>query len=315
MKEYKNLKDLKQNNVLVSIFIDSLEKSEMLEETFYSISKQTFPVDFLVFHDLNKEDETKLEKMLKSPKIILHQNKEGKLTEEVQESDGKINYVLYKHPMSKFSNLFNETFNVALNNDYEFMSIVEKYDIIGLNWFKLANEYQKENEDTGIFFPLIRNTINGVFNGLMNEAPWAEGLVEEAGKVDLGLLNRFNCMLPIGAVYRISAILEYSEQKEKYYYPFKESFEISHYYEFFLRMIYEDVESISIPRINYEIRVEGQPKKYNRVSCKIPPNLSVIPTENGGYTQQEIQFWLELAKKEYFYQTDRNETFQKTDKK
>ena len=315
MKEYKNLKDLKQSNVLLSIFVDNLEKIEMLEETFYSVSKQTLPVDLIIFHDLDENSIEKLENIVKKPRLILRKNKDGKLTEEIQESDGKINYLLYKKSFNKFSQLFNETFNIALNNDYEFMSIIEKYDIVGLNWFKIVEEYQQENKETGIFFPLIRNTINGVFNGLMNEAPWAEGLVEEAGKVDLGLLNRFNCMLPIGAVYRIKSILEYAEKKEEVYYPFKESMEISHYYEFFLRMTYEDVESISIPRINYEIRIEGQPKKFNRVSCKIPPNLANIPEKQGGYTQPEIQFWMELAKKEYFYDTDRNETFKKVEKK
>jgi hypothetical protein len=45
-----NLKDLKNSNILVAIYIDDLSNLITLEETFYSVSKQTCNVDLLVLH-------------------------------------------------------------------------------------------------------------------------------------------------------------------------------------------------------------------------------------------------------------------------
>lgn len=303
-----NLKDLKNSNVLLSIFIDNLQNKEVLEETLFSISKQTYPVDLLVNHALDDSDLETLKLMLDNPKIIIRKNEDGKLVEEESKSNSKINYFLQNFEPKTFSYLFNNTFNIALNNDYEFCSIIEKFDIIGLHWFNTINDFQLENPEISMFFPIIRNTVNGVFSNLMNEASWAEGLAEEAGKLDLNLLSRFNCMSPLGAVYRIKAIKEYSENKENVYLPFKESIRLSHYYEFLMRMIYNDLKAMCIPRIGYEYRVKTI-DNFKDSFCKIPDNLTMIPEENGGVTPHEAQYWMELAKKEYFFDEDRNKVY------
>lgn len=305
-----NLKDLKNSNVLLSIFIDDLQNKEILEETLFSVSKQSYPVDLLVLHSLEDGDLETLKSMLENPKIIIRRNEEGKLVEEESQSNSRINYFLQKYEPKTFANLFNNLFNVALENDYEFCSMIEKFDIIGLRWFNTVNDFQLENPEISMFFPIIRNTVNGVFNNLMNEAPWAEGLAEEAGKLDLNLLNRFNCMSPLGAVFRLKAIKEYSESRENVFYPFKESIRLSHYYEFLMRMIYNDLKAMCIPRIGYEYRVKTA-NSFKDVFCKIPDNLTVIPEENGGIIPHEAQFWMELAKKEYFFDEDRNKVYSK----
>jgi hypothetical protein len=308
MKESMNLKDSKNSNTLVAIYIDDLSNIITLEETFYSVSKQTHNVDLLVFHPNTFTDEqiNSLKASLESPKLILRkQNQEGVLEEQKMESDGKINYFLTPTNSDNFPKIFNETFNIASENEYAFFSIIEPNDVVGLNWYAQANLYALENENISMFFPIIRNTVNGVFNGLLNEAPWAEGLAEEAGKVDLNLLQRFNCIVPIGSMFRISEIKEYSEQRDEKYFPFKES----HYYEFLMRMIYNDVKGMCIPRIGYEFKTSGG-NSFKHTYCKIPHNIAQIPVENGGITPAEGKFWMDLAKKEYFFDEDRNKVYE-----
>lgn len=307
-----NLKDLKNSNVLVSIFIDDLSNLTTLEETFYSISKQTHSIDLLVLHpEFSEEQLNFLKETLNNPKIILRkQNAEGILEEEVLTTDGKINYSLLVSTSDTFPKIFNEGFNVALENGYEFYSVIEANDVVGLNWYTHANIYAKENENVSIFLPLIRNTVNGVFSSLINEAPWAEGMAEEAGKVDSNLLSRFNCIIPIGAIFKVKALEEYSELKDdNKRYPFKESIKISHYYEFLMRMIYNDVKAMCVPRIGYEFKITNS-EFFKHTGCKIPQNLSQIPIDKGGITPAEGSFWMNLAKKEYFFDEDRNKVYE-----
>lgn len=310
MKEYMNLKDLKRSNLLVTIHIDSLKNKESITETFFSVSKQIYAPDLLVLHTLSDEKEVQeLKNIIESPFILHRKVEDGNPVEEKIVSDGKINYFLEKTDIKEFPKFFNYGFNVALNNGYELFSVIEKDDIVGLHWFNVVNEYVSENSDVDFFFPIMRNTTNGVFNNLMNEAPWAEGLAEEAGKLDLTLLSRFNCIVPLGTVFKVSSLKEYSEDIDGVFKPFKESFKISHYYEFLMRMVYNDLKGICIPRIGYEYRVRTM-QEFKEISCKIPLNITSIPIEKGGYTPHEAQFWMDLAKKEYFFDEDNKTTYE-----
>lgn len=305
-----NLKDLKNNETLVAIYINDLAQAEMLQETFFSISKQTQPIDLLVYHNLEGDDIKTLEGFITAPEIITIKEVEGKKVEEKITSDKKINFLLTFEPKKDgtFAHLFNNVFNEAVENDYKTFSIVERNDIVGLNWYSNAKTYLTELPETDMLFPIIRSTVNGAFSNNSNEAPWAEGMAEEAGKVDLNLLTRFNCMLPAGAVFRVEGIKEESEEIDGRFYPMKESMKLSHYYEFLMRMVYLDLTVISIPRIGYETRVSTS-GSFNHYSCKIPQNLVQIPLENGGLVPEEAQFWMDLAKKELFFDEDRKELF------
>ena len=310
-----NLKNLKNSNTLVSIFVEDLSNSITLEETLYSISKQKYGIDLLVLYS-EGIDTSKLESIknsLDSPKLVLRENNEkGALEERILETDEKINYFLLPCDCNNFAKIFNKAFNVAMENEYEFFSIIEPNDIVGLNWYAQVDTYAKENQNTSIFFPLIRNTVNGTFNGLLNEAPWAEGLAEEAGKIDINLLIRFNCITPLGASFRVKSIQEFSEVKDDgKYYPIKESIKLSHYYEFLMRMIFNDVKTMVIPRIGYEFRIKSN-NFFKQTLCKIPYNISQMEIEKGGFSVEETQFWINFAKQDYFFDTDRNKTYEET---
>jgi len=316
MTESMNLKDLKNSNLLTAIYIDNLDRIEVISETIFSIAKQTYKPDFIVLYSphLNEEDIKTLTSKLESPSIIVRKKdaETQKLVEETLQAEEKINFKLVPFQTDRFSKIFNHAFNLAVDNGYELFNIIEGEDVVGLNWYKTVDQYTKENEDIDAFVPIVRNSINGVFSGLLNEASWAEGMAEEAGKLDMTLLTRFNCIIPVGTVFKVNSLKEYAEEKDdEKLYPFKESVKLTGYYEFFLRMVYNDLKIMTIPRIGYEMRLNLN-NKYSEISCKIPQNITAIPVEFGGYTQEEASFWMDLAKKEYFFDDDREKTYEPT---
>lgn len=309
-----SFKDLKNSNTLVALYVDELNINST-NEILYSISEQTLAVDLLLLYPKNFSQEiiNILQSKVKTPKIVLRKSLPDNSFEENEiVSEKNINFVMLPTSSDTFPKIFNEAFGIALENKYEFFSIVEPNDVLSLTWYETANIYAEENKGVSMFFPLIRNNINGVFNGILNEATWVETLSEEAGKLDISLLQRFNCIVPTGAIFKVSSIEQYSERKEGKVCPIKESFKISHYYEFLMRMVYNDVKGMSVPRIGYEFKIKTN-NFFNHSSCKIPQNIVQIPEENGGISPLEGKFWMDLAKKEYFFDEDRNKIYEPTE--
>jgi hypothetical protein len=83
------------------------------------------------------------------------------------------------------------------------------------------------------------------------------------------------------------------ESFEKYG-KFKPSMKLTFVYEFLLRMTYNSVNIMTIPKIGY--------KHLNLREGSIFWNY-----KNGSdiLTQDEVKFWIESAKKEHFFTTDR----------
>lgn len=312
MKESKNLK-VSNNKIVVGLYLDSIKHEGQLSECLFGLANQKLAVDVIVLDGGMSEDELAiLTKISNNPSVkLLKTNEEGNPIEEIVEAKSGIELRVVKSNISSFSKVFNDIFNIALKEGYEGMSLVEVGDLVGENCYKNASAYMDENEEVGFFLPMIKNWQNGGLVGLMNEASWAEGMAEEPGKFDMNLLLRFNCANPLGAVYRISELEKYSEEREGVFYPMKESVRISHYYEFFLRMAYNDVKMMTIPRIGYDFRVDNR-QEFSHTSSKIPNNLTSIAPENGGVSPQEISFWMELVKKEYFFDEDRSKTYSET---
>ena len=310
MKESKNLK-ASSNNILVGLYLDQIKHEGQLSECLFGLANQKFPVDVVVLDGgLSDKEIEALGKIAENPKVkMLRTDEDGKVHEEVVDANGSVDLAIVKTGKGNFSKVFNDLFNLAKDGEYEAFSIIEAEDALSNNWYSIANTYMQENEEIGFFLPMIRNFQNGGLMGLMNEACWAEGISEEAGKFDMNLLLRFNCANPLGGVYRVSSLEEYSEERDGRFYPMKESLKISHYYEFFLRMVYNDIKMMTIPRVGYDFRVNNV-QEFNHASSKVPQNITVIPSEKGGVTPQEAAFWVDLAKKEYFFDQDRNKVYE-----
>lgn len=310
MKESKNLK-ASRNNILVGLYLDKIKHEGQLAECLFGLANQTYPVDVVVLDaGLSDKEVESLMKIASKPSIkTIKTAEDGTVNEEIIDANNSVDVNLVKTDVSNFSKVFNTLFNLAIDGGYEAFSVVESEDAIGPNWYGIANLYMQENSEIGFFLPMIRNFHNGGLIGLMNEACWAEGISEEAGKFDMNLLLRFNCANPLGGIFRVSSLEEYSENKDGRLCPMKESIKISHYYEFFLRMIYNDIKMMTIPRVGYDFRVNNA-QEFSHSSSKVPSNITSIPSDKGGISVQEASFWLELAKKEYFFDEDRNKVYE-----
>lgn len=315
-----NLKELKQSNCLVAMYLYEMPDMRNLSECFYSLAEQSKPVDLVVYtHGLTAEQIETIKGAAVNPYYTITRREEsGEIKEEQIKATKVLNVThIPSEDALNFAQIFNKTFNIAYENGYEFISLIESEDSVSLKWFDIAQRYANENPNISVFLPLMRNSINGTFTGLLNEAAWAEGMAEEAGKVDVNLLMRYNCVNPLGAVYKVSAIEEYSEceRDDKQapipgtLRPMKESMKLTHYYEFFLRMIYNDLKVMTIPRLCYELKIVRK-EVFTDSTCKLPQDITAYPKERGGISNEEGRFWFELAKKEYFFDEDRKKTYE-----
>jgi len=307
MKELKNLKTLNNKNLLVVVPINDFEE-ETLNESLYSLSKQTNELDvlFLVSNDCNKESLEKLSKIaLKPYRRVFEEDEEGNPKSKMIFSEKEMNFAIEITNSKNFNSIFNNAFNIALKNGYKWLSVIDKDDNVEENWVYNFDRYSKEMDNISVFFPIVRQVSAGNMTGHLNEATWLEGRSEVAGQADLQMLMSWNCLSPTGCMINLEDIKEYSEERDGLYYPFKENMNIASSYEFFLRMIYEDLKTFTIPRYGYQMRMDINASTFDRFSSKIPSNITKIEKDKGGITAHEIGFWMEQAKSEYFMSEDR----------
>lgn len=307
MKKLKSLKTSNNNKLLVVIPINKYE-DEILNESLYSLSNQTESVDCLILasESMNNERIGRISEIASKPcKRVISQDEEGNAKSEIVESEKALNFVVETTPSETFSQIFNESFNIAKSNEYEWFSIIEQDDLVEEKWIENFNKYSSELDHVSIFFPLLRQISAGNMTGYINEAPWLEGKAEVAGQADLQMMMAWNCLNPTGAFYKIDDIAQYSEDRDGVFYPYKENLKISSSYEFFLRMVYEDLKTYTIPRNGYQLRMDTATEYLDKFSAKIPSNITSLPKEKGGMSNHEIGFWMEQAKTEYFMTEDR----------
>ena len=312
MKELKNLESLNNKDLLVVLPVNKLEDFP-LNECLYSLAQQTSPIDLLILtNGLSKDEVEYLKKIVDCPKIILSKkNEKDEITREEVTSKNDLNYVIEQTNSDTFPQIFNDSANYANQNGYKYFCVIEYDDVVDSRWFSKALTFANEKPTTDAFLPLTREMSNGVFLGYFNEAAWIDGKAEEAGYFDHQLLLQYNCMNITGSVFKTQSLISKSEEKNGIYKPVKESMKIGYSYEFFLRMIYESLKMYSIPRLGYEHRIDRPNEKVNYFSSKIPRDITTKTSENGGVTPEEYTFWVNLAKKEYFLDTDRGITYKK----
>lgn len=312
-----NLNHHKKSNTLIVAYLRELPTLENLNEFLYSIAMQKHASDLLLLHsNLSSEHMDILQGVIDKPTIKIEKpnpefdvenpTKAPETIKEVSTSIFPLNVVLRPIEVSTFADVFNIGFQVAQESGYEFFSISEPEDVYSTYWIDTALKYAKEKKNIGIFTPIIRNVVLGAFQGYYNEAPWAEGLAEEAGKYDQNLLLKFNCLSPLGSVIRMESLLEAEdtiEERDGKLFPMKRNIKIASPYEFFLRMSYNDIEIMNVPRLGYEQRIYRR-EEYIPTTAKLPHNLIQIPVEKGGMTQQEAQFWQKKATDAYFVEED-----------
>jgi hypothetical protein len=131
---------------------------------------------------------------------------------------------------------------------------------------------------------------NSQFIGFTNEAVWAQSFSDELGILDNNSLLTYQNFNIDGIVMKKSVFQEFG--------GFKSSIKLTFIYEFLLRMTFKSVRTMVIPKFGYKhlnLRDGSLFASYKE---------TIDPTE--------ARWWLSQAKKEYYFNKDRNITYQET---
>ena len=173
------------------------------------------------------------------------------------------------------------------SSESKWVSLFEFDDEYSNIWFKNVEKYSIAHSDVDAFLPIVIDTDDkGQFAGFTNEATFALNIASEMGILSNETLQTYQNFQISGMVIKKSAYIDFG--------LLKPSFRLTFGYEFFLRMTNNSVKIMSIPKIGY--------KHINLREGSIFWNY-----KNGEdvLTDEEVRFWVESAKKEYFFINDR----------
>jgi hypothetical protein len=188
---------------------------------------------------------------------------------------------------------FSSQVNLGVENaKSKWVSILEFDDEYSSIWFKNVNRFVKAYPEVDAFLPLVVDTDEkGMFVGFTNEATFAASLNSEIGYLTNDVLMAYQNFQSSGMVIKKETYLENG--------GFKSSMKLTFVYEFLLRLTYNSVNIMTIPRIGY--------KHMNLREGSIFWNYK---NGNEKISDKEVSFWIESAKKEHFFTSDRNIKFE-----
>lgn len=175
----------------------------------------------------------------------------------------------------------------------DLFSVLEYDDEYSNIWFKQFDIYAPHYNDVDIFLPLVVDTDQlGQFLGFTNESLWAMGFSEDIGYLDNNTLLKYQNFQVSGMIMKKDKFEEVG--------GLKSSVKLTFNYEFLLRATYNDTTVMTIPKIGY--------KHVNQRDKSLFWNYKF--NESLKLSQDEAKFWVETAKKEYFFTKDREVQFE-----
>lgn len=172
-------------------------------------------------------------------------------------------------------------------SESEWISIFEFDDEYSNIWFKNVDLFSKAYPSVDAFLPIVVDIDDkNTFAGFTNEASFALNVSNEMGVLDNETLHTYQNFQTSGMVIKKSSYVNFGKLKP--------SFKLTFGYEFFLRMTHNSVKFLTIPRIGYK-------------HINLRPGSIFWNYKNGNdpLTEDEVKFWIETAKKEYFFTQDR----------
>jgi len=182
---------------------------------------------------------------------------------------------------------FQVQINVAVEKCGEYFSILEYDDAYTPKWFENVGKYMESNSEASIFLPLTQIILyekmdNGPI-GYVNDAVWATSFSNELGYLDLECLSSYMNFNTTGGVFKTDDFKKVGKLKE--------SMKLTFWYEFLMRSVFNGKRIFVIPKVGYL-------HTLNRNG-----SLSHIYTET--ISNEEADFWIDLANKEYMFKNDR----------
>jgi hypothetical protein len=197
----------------------------------------------------------------------------------------EINFIVNKGDTSFCSQV-----NLGIEKcDTEWFTILEVDDQFKSIWLKSMNDYQKIYSDVDVFLPIVKDiNSEGNFVSFTNESAWAYGFTDMQGFIDNEVLLEYQNYQISGGLYRTQKIKDNGSLKE--------NIKLTFGYEFLLRLTHNGVRVMTVPRVGYQhvnLREDSLFWLYKN-------------DENNLLSEKEVKFWLDSAKKEFFFKNKRD---------
>jgi len=231
-------------------------------------------------------DSLKTQKTQINELVIVHTDEE-RLLKILNEYDfGELNVLKLK--WTEEPNFANQVNFGIKNSTSTWVSILEFDDEYSSIWFKNVKRYSEVYKDVKAFLPVVIDVDEkNSFAGFTNEATFATSFSQEMGLLTNEILHDFQNFQTSGMVIKKESIEEFGGMKT--------NFKLTFVYEFLLRLTFNSVKVMTIPRIGYKhVNLREGSIFWNY------KNGSDILTEN------EVRFWIDSAKKEYFFKNERD---------
>lgn len=174
----------------------------------------------------------------------------------------------------------------------EWFTILEVDDEFKRVWFTSMNQYVKENPQSDVFLPIVKDiNVEGKFLSFTNESTWAYGFTTEQGVLDNEVLMDFQNYQISGGLYKTQVIKDNGK--------FKENIKLTFGYEFLLRLTHNNIRIMTVPKIGYQHVNFREDSLFWRYKNDDLIKLS----------ENEVKFWIETAKKEFFFKNKRDITY------
>ena len=259
---------MNKNDISVIIPVHSLENDIdklMLKEAIQSVEKQMEqPEELIIIIPKSEIDNLKLDDTTLTIRIIVNTGE--------TDFQSQLNFGVSK-------------------TTTEWFTFLEYDDEFSTDWIKNAKLYITKKADVGMFLPIIVDVNEEKqFIGFTNEITWANQFSNEMGILDLDVLKDYQNFNIDGMVLKKSTYESLG--------GLKSSIKLTFIYEFFLRIAYNGVRIMTIPKLGY--------KHVNRRVGSLSYNYKDI-------TPEENRFWIDLASKEYYHKIDRKITYEKSE--
>lgn len=178
--------------------------------------------------------------------------------------------------------------------DTEWFSILEIDDEYKKPWLSSMNEYINAYKDVDIFLPIVRDiNVEGKFTNYTNESVWAYGFTNKQGYLDNELLLEYQNYQTSGGLYRTQVVKDNGS--------FKDNIKLTFSYEFLLRLSNIGIKMMVVPKIGYQHVNMRENSLF----------WSYKNDENIKLNEDEVKFWVDTAKKEYYFKNKRDVKYEK----
>ena len=228
---------------------------------------------------------------LKPSEILIVRSKDKKLKTFLDDFDfggvkDKIRVIENKSKDSSFQNQLN--FGVD-NVETEYFTFLEYDDELSKIWLNSANTYINAFPEVGAFLPIVfESDEKGNFLSFTNENVWVKGVSSEMGLLDNETLVKMQNFNFDGMVVKKSVYQECG--------GLKTNMKLTFTYEFLLRLTYQDIPVMVIPKLGYK----HLNNREGSLFVEYKNTIDVL----------ESKFWVNKAKKEYFFTEDREITYE-----